>query len=881
MRRAIGFQAVLISLALTGGAAAQPRILDVIRSERRAADPRYDLPEGWTAPGRPSVALALSGGGGWGLAHLGILQALFDDGVEIDAVAGTSIGALVGGLLCAGYGPDEIERIVRGKNWDELISGLDVRRRVLTRREELYRNAQLSIRLREGRKLRTGALAESRALERELYRYLLRPQLESGGDFDALRYPFRPVATDVRTGARVAPRYGSLVAAVGGSFSVPGVFRPVPFGEALLIDGGLVENIPAETARTMGSDLVIAVDLSARIDPSADVGGAADLLGRSIAIMSAPRDEELRAMADLVIAPEVREFPRSSFGVAVDELVRVGRSAYRDHREAIWKLLEEAVPDGRHVDFGRVAVECAGCVEPEELVERLGGAPGRITRFRVAAELTRLLNEGPFRDGRVEWVEEAHGERVLRFVLEGSAPVTRVVVDWPAPSGPRRPIVLEDDRYSPALARDVLGQARRQLTEAGHVLARLEALRWLPDEARLEVRLVDEPVLGIETRAEGKVRLERTQTFFRGLAGERFNFDGLVDRLDEMVARGAVEEWWLTPARTGDGVQIEVHLEGDDYLELAGSLTYRGDLGFAGFARGAKSNISGRGDFADLVIEAGRDVLAFQGRYRTEYGLGYRNVGGEVGARYFNNVFLAVDDDQDLVEQLDEEFSGERAWLAVFRRLRVGGVGRMGVFRERIRFDPTADAPREEQSRTSVVVGFELNRHEKLLFPERGFALELEGEHAVSGWSLWRAEASLDAAFPVDRERAQVITLRLDGGLSDGAQRRPYWFNPGGYRELYGFLPYGAASPQYARGGLRWRYRWLDFSLARVYVEVGTDWISTAAERRDLGESGTWGYGASIVGNVRFLGPISVGYAGNDAGADVFFVTAGFPFPAE
>jgi len=855
-------------------------VLGAFHAERRPATPGFDAVDGWTAPSRPSVSLALSGGGAWGLAHIGVLEALFEDGVEIDGVAGTSIGALVGGLLCAGYDPAEIGDVVRSKNWDELVSGLDVRRRVLSRREELYRNAQLSFSLRRGRRLQVGALTESRALERELYRYLLRAQLESMGDFDALRYPFRPVATDVLTGRRVAPAGGSLIAAVGGSIAVPGVFRPVPFGEALLVDGGLVENIPVETARTFGNDVVIASDLSARVDPSDDLGGAADLLGRSITIMSLRRDEELRDQADVAISPDVETLPRASFGGAVDELIAKGRAAYHEQRELVWKALEDALPQGRTVDFDRVEVTGSDRVDAAELSARLGGVPGRVTAFRVEAELARLLNREPLRDGRVDWLELDDGSHALRFVLEESAPVERVSVTSPLPGGLRRPILLADDRYSPVLAREVVWQARSQLIEAGHVLARLERFDWLPDAERIDLALADQPVSRIDTEVEGRVRLERTRAAFRDLVGPRFNFERLMDRLQELEARGAVQDWWLRPTRTPDGVELQVRLRGDDHLELGASGTLRGQLGFAGFLRAAKSNLTGRGDFVDLVIEGGHDTLGIEGRYRAEYGVGQRNLGAEVGLRYFDNTFLAVDAaDQDLVDDLDERYAGERGWLALIRRMRVGGVGRLGLFRETLRFEETATEPYERVTRTSVLLGFELNRHEKLLFPERGFAFEIEAEQSVSQVSLWRARSALDAVVPLDADRAHVLTLRVGAGMSEGADRRPLWFDPGGHRELYGFIPYGAAAPQFVHGGLVWRYRWFDFSLARVYVEAGVDWIGTALERDALGDQGTWGYGASIVGNARFLGPIAIGAARNDAGAGTVFVTVGFPFP--
>ena len=94
--------------------AAEERLLDTITARRVEPDGRFAQVARWTAPGRPSLALALSGGGAHGVAHLGVIEALHQDGVEIDGIAGTSIGALLGAFLCAGYPPEEVEEILRG-----------------------------------------------------------------------------------------------------------------------------------------------------------------------------------------------------------------------------------------------------------------------------------------------------------------------------------------------------------------------------------------------------------------------------------------------------------------------------------------------------------------------------------------------------------------------------------------------------------------------------------------------------------------------------------------------------------------------------------------------------------------------------------------------
>jgi outer membrane protein assembly factor BamA len=243
---------------------------------------------------------------------------------------------------------------------------------------------------------------------------------------------------------------------------------------------------------------------------------------------------------------------------------------------------------------------------------------------------------------------------------------------------------------------------------------------------------------------------------------------------------------------------------------------------------------------------------------------------------------LVVGSDQRLASDLAEDWSGQRVWATLIRRSR-WGVSFQGGFRfESDRLEATASEPEEDLSRTSAVLSLDVNRHDLLLFPTRGGALRLSAEGSLAGDELWKSEARADGAVSFGASRRQTLTGRLGVGLSEGTDRRPFWFNPGGYRDLYGFVPYGAAAPDYARAGGTWRLRWLDAGAARVYVEAGADAIRTAARGGDLGSASTlFGWGASVIVHTRQLGPIAVGFGKNDQGALTGFITAGFPFSLE
>src|SRR5690606_24063595 len=211
---------------------------------------------------RPRVGLVLSGGGARGAAHVGVLKVLDEMRVPVDAIAGTSMGAVVGGLYASGMSAVEIERLIQSLNWQDAFRDRPPREELGFRRKQDDRNFLVRYALgvtEEGFRLPPG-LIQGQKLE-QLLRNATLP-VATVNDFDELPIPFRAIATDLETGEAVLMQSGDLVSAMRASMSAPGVFAPVQRDGRLLVDGGLVENLPVQVARQMGVDVLIVVDVS-------------------------------------------------------------------------------------------------------------------------------------------------------------------------------------------------------------------------------------------------------------------------------------------------------------------------------------------------------------------------------------------------------------------------------------------------------------------------------------------------------------------------------------------------------------------------------------------------------------------------------------------
>jgi NTE family protein len=207
------------------------------------------------------TCVAFSGGGARGLAHIGVMEALEAEGILIDCVAGTSMGALVGSLYAAGYAPSEMDAIVRSLEWQHVFSGKPVRRLVplALRFDDVAPLARVGV--SRWRLHLPPARDSDYRTNRLLFRLLAEPSYRARGAFDALRRPFRAVAADLETGEQVVLAGGSLARAVRASLSTPVNLVPVRLDGRLLVDGGLVDNLPVGVARGLGADVVLAVDV--------------------------------------------------------------------------------------------------------------------------------------------------------------------------------------------------------------------------------------------------------------------------------------------------------------------------------------------------------------------------------------------------------------------------------------------------------------------------------------------------------------------------------------------------------------------------------------------------------------------------------------------
>jgi NTE family protein len=350
-----------------------------------------DAAAGGAGAERPRIGLVLGGGGARGAAHIGVLQVLEEHRIPIDSVAGTSMGALVGGIYASGRSASELEALVSTIDWPRIFDDASGRgsRPMRRKRDDLASLGSVELGFREGAvAVPRGALQGHRLLLWLRRQTLAVREIDA---FDALPIPFAAVATDIVSGERVVLSRGDLAMAMRASMAVPGVFAPIRVDGRMMVDGGVVENIPVRVARGQGAERMIVVDVGAPLLSEEELGSPLSISLQMVSVLM--KHETDRALAelgsgDILIRPALGALSSAAFESSV-EAIAAGRAA------AI-AALPELQALALDTDAWTAHLAARGRAIPADAAfARLDVAPGRSRSAERVARLLQTLPPGP------------------------------------------------------------------------------------------------------------------------------------------------------------------------------------------------------------------------------------------------------------------------------------------------------------------------------------------------------------------------------------------------------------------------------------------------------------------------------------------------------
>lgn len=254
---------------------------------------------------RPKIGLALGSGGARGFAHLGVIKILEEEGILIDYIAGSSMGALVAAFYASGLGIDRLYKLAKAFRRNDFIDWTIPKMGLVS-----------------GNKIK------------EFIRFVTK-----GKRMEELSIPIAIVATDIQKGEKVVFRHGDLATAVRASISIPGIFVPEVVNGRMLVDGGVIDRIPISVVREMGADVVIAVDVS-HVKADGNIASIFDIILQSIDIL---QDELVRHReydSDVMIRPHVEQYSSRAF-THTEEIIKIGEEEARKQIDAIHRAIQK------------------------------------------------------------------------------------------------------------------------------------------------------------------------------------------------------------------------------------------------------------------------------------------------------------------------------------------------------------------------------------------------------------------------------------------------------------------------------------------------------------------------------------------------------------
>lgn len=370
--------------------------------------------EAVTVPPGARVGLVLSGGGARGLAHVGVIRVLEEQGIKPVIVTGTSMGSIIGALYSSGRPAGEIDHVARSVDWGDALSDAS------TRSRQPYPFRQLEAAMTADFRMsitRNGVAFPRGVIEGQHLEQLLDALFQRRGEvlqFSQLPLRFAAVATDLETGEQRVLDRGDVSSAVRASMSVPGAFAPMERDGRLLVDGGITNNMPVDIARAMGADFIIAVDVSTPLLKGDELNSVFNVANQTLAFQvrlnTVNQIKNLHA-GDLLIVPDLRSYSATDFDQA-DAIIEAGARAAAaalglGGASAAGAAEVQAVPEAEPPVVGFVRVFNDGPVSDRmvrALIRQLIGQP--LDQAQLEEDIARLYGLDYFRLVRYRVVEE-------------------------------------------------------------------------------------------------------------------------------------------------------------------------------------------------------------------------------------------------------------------------------------------------------------------------------------------------------------------------------------------------------------------------------------------------------------------------------------------
>ena len=524
---------------------------------------------------RPVIGLALSGGGARGIAHIGVIEVLENKGFRIERIAGTSMGSIVGGLYAAGYSTEYLINRFKNVDWSASFSGSPRRRSAYVGMKEVYDWPLFELRFDGFRAKIPSSFSSGQHFTSILSWLCLGPTFECKKNFDNLPIPFRAVSTDLNTGAKYVLSEGNLARAIQASSTVPLLFTPVPWGDMLLVDGGLVDNLPVDVVRDMGCDFVIASAVEESMYPPKELDNLLHVADQVSSIPMRNVTRISRIFADFVISPDMNNFSSTQFS-NIPEMIEQGRKAALKAIPALIDSLENKASNYRKTVINTITVT----PENDEAFARKTLSSfvtiNDSTRLdAIAGGIEELWASGRYCSIQAE-LDEDNKALDLRLVTVPNSIVLMIDTHSQDDSS-NKTITLSSGDSEPLLMHDIISQVDSHLwtiRSEGFSFAYISDTSIHQSPERLEITISVPQLTDVVIDKNIRSRKSLILREFDMGTGDSFDLKKVMTTLENLYGTNLFEWVYADVEPYNDGVRLYFHLKEKKWVVARFGLRY-------------------------------------------------------------------------------------------------------------------------------------------------------------------------------------------------------------------------------------------------------------------------------------------------------------------
>lgn len=830
-------------------------------------------------PIRPKIALALSGGGARGLAQIGVLKVLERCGLPIDGIAGTSMGAVVGGLYALGYTAAEIESLASSIQWNTIIQNSPPRQNLFLGQKDEKDRYILQVRFRGFFVDLPSAYTAGQNLNSILTDLVLNAPRPYSSDFNLLQVPFRAVATDLYTGKKVVLKSGSLVDALRSSMAIPLLFTPVPMDNALLADGGLVQNLPVEEALSLGADIVIAVDTSSPLRDIHSMRAPWELADQVTTIMQQERTQAQLESASVSIRPALNGISNTDFD-RIDAIIRAGEEAAERAVPQIEHLLEADLANSTEASFSIIKISLSGCqnLDPAHFLSMTGlRSPSVLSTSRIAWAGRTLLQTGYFQKVTAFYDTSAQhlsfqvieNPFLMKIEFRGNHAFSDSVLLACMESTPNEVLNLFTGRRD---RRALIDTYRR----VGFGLAHIDSISIR--DGTLQITIDEGKIDRIELRG---MRHTRPFVVLRDLPlkpGDLFNTSLMKNGIENIYSTGYFEDVRFNIDQRKKSNDLVLHLTERGYTLVQLSLRHDLERYTQGAIRIVGENLFGSGNKGSIFGLVGNRDKVVQGRLWSDRFLkSYLTYGFNLSAQ--QRSYSHYQNYKQVGRYRKSVIEGS---FIVGQHMRKLGTLSVQLQSESIRLRPLEgeNIPDEKYTLRTISLHSEVDTRDRLPFPSTGkrhiLEYETAGRYFSSDISYTKISSSMESYYSL--LPSFVFHPRIYWGTADQTIPFAKQYRLGGLDSFLGLPEEAFVGKRFISTSAEFRCRipwprWLE-----SYLSVRYDWGGIWSRYAKITATDfKQGIGAVFSLNTP-LGPFHIGYGRMSDGFQKFYFSAGHSF---